>query len=78
MAPDDQVKEGVKKRLRQVVGGSTLGPVLVQHHQVEPFTEGFLWPKHLHLQRKGKEIGRKAKKGARGKQSLREKGRKFR
>lgn len=51
MAPNDEVKEGVKEGLGQVVGGATLGSVLVDNHHVEPLCHGLLWPKHFDLRK---------------------------
>lgn len=52
MAPNDQVKKGIKERFRQVVGGASLSPVLMHYHHVEPLRHGLLWPQHFDL-RKG-------------------------
>lgn len=57
VAPDDEVQEGIKEVLRQVVGGSTLGMVLVHRHQVKPLIEGLLGPQHLDLVgRRGRDV----------------------
>lgn len=47
MSPEDQVKEGVYEVLWNVLGRGVLGPVLVQHQQVEPLIRLLLQPQHL-------------------------------
>lgn len=49
MTPDDQVKERVKKALRNVICKTMFSVVLMQNHDVEPIFHRFSGAKHFYL-----------------------------
>lgn len=51
--PNNQVDEWVQERFRQVVGGTSLGPVLMHHQHVEPLCHWFFGPEHFDLRKEG-------------------------